>query len=712
MTVLFVLVTAAAVAAVAAAIFHALRAARAERALDHASALAADAVERRLNVLEAVGDGMYIVDDEMRIIHLNEAAEGLLRVTAGELVGRSLHEIIDPLASELIREIRDARATGVLCEHIQAFPATQSWIEIRIHPAASETIVTLRDVSERTRAQVRLQENEHRLRLVTQHVDAVLWTTDREGRFTTISGGALEQLGLDTGDIVARTSNAFVPRHVLEDVFAGTSARVESAHSEHWLRHHIEPLTGSEHTVVGAVGVSIDITELKRAQGVLVDAAHRDRLTGLPNRLALEGRLAELMGAAARSSDRFTLLFVDLDRFKTINDTLGHAVGDDVLRSVAARLQAVMRPGELVARPGGDEFIILLQQVGDAAAIEAVAKRLIRCLAPAVDVGGRQLYVSASIGAAVFPEHGADAEALIAHADSAMYRAKAMGGNRYAVFESSMEAASFDRLALENELHDAVDANQFELYYQPIVSLTSREIVGCEALIRWNHPVRGLIDPQTFIGIAEETGAIVAIDRWVLREACATVARLRRVIPDFRIAVNVSSRDLHETDLPDAVAAALADFGLAPTALAIEITETVALDDSVLPVLRRLFALGIHIALDDFGIGYSSLSYLKRLPITTLKVDRSFVQDVDTDPYDQAIVGSIVAIARALGFRVVAEGVETDAQLQRIATMGCDDAQGYHFGKAQTFSTLHGLIRQNARQKPAATVRKLLTSAS
>jgi len=651
---------------------------------------AADAVEKKLNVLETVGDGIYIVDDRLRITHVNEEAERLLRSHAGTLIGRTLDETVDPLASELVPEIREARRRGVPVERTQMFPATRTWVEIRIHAAATETLVSLRDVTKRTRAELRLRENEQRLHLVTQHVDAVLWTTDREGRFTAISGGALEELGMRADDLMARPCAELVGAKVLQAVFGGSPTRADSSHGDRWLRHHVEPLTDALGNVIGTVGVSMDITELKRAQTQLFDAAHHDRLTGLPNRLALEQKLAEAVAAASAARGRFAVLFLDLDRFKTINDTLGHSAGDDVLREVARRIAHAVRDGDVVARPGGDELIVLLPHAGDMQEIQNVAQRVLRALAVPVEAGGHALYVTASIGAAVFPAHGEQGEALIAHADAAMYRAKSMGGNRYALYDESMATITIDRLSLENDLRQAVDSGQLELHYQPVVQLATGKLVGCEALVRWRHPERGLIMPDTFIGIAEETGWIVAIDRWVLREACAAAKRMRQTVPEFRIAINMSSRDLREPDLPDAVAAALAEHDLPAQALTVEITETVVLDESVLPVLRRLHALGTDIALDDFGIGYSSLSYLKRLPISVLKIDRSFVRDVVTDPFDQAIVGSIVAIAQSLGFRVIAEGLETDAQVEHLRKLGCDEAQGYRFGKPQALDDLAG----------------------
>jgi diguanylate cyclase (GGDEF)-like protein/PAS domain S-box-containing protein len=677
---------------------------RSGAAADAARSAAADAAEKKLNILETVGDGMYILDDDLVITHANEEAERILRSTAGDLVGQRIDRIIDPLASELVPEIREARRTARGIQRTHASPATGTWIELRIHAAATETLISLRDVSERTGAELRLRESEKRLQLVTHHVDAVLWTTDREGRFTAVSGGALEELGLVAAELLAQSSETLVDASVLRDVFEGKQARLERPRADRWLRHHVEPMFDAQRNVIGAVGVTIDVTELKRAEHVLFDAAHRDRLTGLPNRLSLEGLLADTIADAERGRRGFAVLFMDLDRFKTINDTLGHNSGDDVLREVAARLQSVIREGDVVARPGGDEFIILLPRAGDATEIQAVSRRLLHALAAPMTAGGRELYVTASIGAAMYPVHGRDAESLIAHADAAMYRAKGMGGNRYSMFEASMETVTVDRLSLEHELRLAIDRDELELRFQPIVMIDTNEVVGAEALVRWRHPVRGLIAPDTFISIAEETGTVVAIDRWVLREACAAAARIRTVLPDFRMSVNVSSRDLREPDLPDVVSRALADYGLPAGALSVEVTESIALDDSVLPVLTELHALGVAVAMDDFGVGYSSLSYLKRLPISELKVDRSFVRDVVNDKYDEAIISSIVAIAHGLGFRVIAEGIEHESQLRRIAALGCDAAQGYYFGRPQTLAAFERYVCGAHSGRPALRV--------
>ena len=651
----------------------------------------ADALERQRHVLEAVADGIYVVGDDQRITLANAEAQRLLRRPAAALAGHALDEIVDPLASELLPDVRFARRTGTTVERTQTF-ASGTTIELRVKPAGRDVIVSLRDVSERARDEARMRDNDQRVRLVAQNVDAVLWTTDRDARFTSIAGGALHDLGLRAEQLVDEPSGALIAEHVLREVVAGTSVRAETARGERWLRHHVEPLRGAGGAVVGAVGVSLDITELKRTQQELFDSAHRDRLTGLPNRLSLDQRIGETIGDARRDDRRFALLFVDLDRFKTINDTLGHGAGDAVLREVALRLQATLRGGDVIARPGGDEFIILVPRVVQAAEVESVGQRLVRALALPVVAGGRELFVNASVGAAIFPDHGRTAEAVVAHADAAMYRAKALGGNRFELYDQSMAAVASERLVLENDLRHAISRHELELLYQPVVDVASRRIVGCEALARWNHGVRGVVPPATFIPIAEESGAIVALDRWALREACVTAARIRAFEPEFRVAVNFSPRGLREPDLPDVVAAMLAEHGLAGRALSVEVTEHVLLDDGILPALRRICALGVQVTIDDFGVGYSSLAYLKRLPISALKIDRAFIRDVADDAYDQAIVSSIVSVAKTLGLHVTAEGVETDEQLAFVASLGCDEVQGFRFGAPMRVESLEELL--------------------
>jgi diguanylate cyclase (GGDEF)-like protein/PAS domain S-box-containing protein len=672
---------------------------RSRTAVRRARTAADDAIERRYNVLEAMREGIYIVDADLRVTHINEEAERLLNRTADTVIGVPLEDTVDPLASELVPDIRAARRSGTAIERIHAFPALRRWIEVRILPAAAETLVSLQDVSAQTIAESQLHENAHSLQLVENNVDAVLWTVGRDGRFSAVSGGALAELGLSSGALIGQPCGLLVAEEVVRDVFMGRQVRVESVQGAHWLRHHVEPLADRDGTIVGAVGVSIDITELKRTQRQLFDAAHSDRLTGLPNRFSLEQRLQAAVLTASEDESRFALLFLDLDRFKTINDTLGHGAGDEVLREVALRLQKCVRGADFIARPGGDEFVILLSGINGIADIEFLSQRVIQTLSAPIPLRERTVYVGVSVGAAVFPDHGRDAEALTAHADAAMYRAKSAGGGSLAIYESSLQEIDAERFALEADLREALSRGEFELEYQPVVDLARQEIVGCEALLRWHHPTRGTISPDVFIPIAEASSSIVEIDRWVLREACAAAAGFRAIAPDLTISVNLSARDLREDDLGGHVASALVQYGIPANALIMEVTETAALDDAALPALVRLRELGVQIAMDDFGIGYSSLAHLKRLPVTMLKIDRTFIRDVTEDESDRAIVVSIVNIAKAFGLRVVAEGIETDEQAAFVRELGCDDGQGFRLGRSQSPADFTKLLVDTKRPR-------------
>jgi len=672
---------------------------RSRDAVRRARSAADDAVERRYNVLEAVREGIYIVDAELRVTHINEEAERLLNRTADTVIGVPLEATVDPLASELVPDIRAARRSGIAIERIHAFPALQRWIEVRIMPAAAETLVSLQDVSAQTIAESQLHENAHSLQLVENNVDAVLWTVGRDGRFSAVSGGALGELGLESAALIGQPCAALIAENVIREVFTGQHVRVESVLGAHWLRHHVEPLADRDGKIIGAVGVSIDITELKRTQRQLFDAAHSDRLTALPNRFSLEQRLQNAVASAREDGSRFALLFLDLDRFKAINDTMGHGAGDEVLREVATRLQRCVRGADFIARPGGDEFVILLTGITGMADIEFLSQRVIQTLSAPIRLPERTVYVGVSVGAAVFPDHGRDAEALTAHADAAMYRAKAAGGSSLAIYESSLQAIDAERFALEADLREALTRGELELEYQPLVDLARNEIVGCEALLRWHHPTRGVISPEIFVPLAEASSSIVEIDRWVLREACAAAAAFRAIAPDLSMSVNLSARDLREDDLGGHVASALVHHGIPAHALIMEVTETAALDDAALPALERLRELGVQIAMDDFGIGYSSLAHLKRLPITMLKIDRTFISDVTADDSDRAIVVSIVNIAKAFGLRVVAEGIETDEQATFVRDLGCDDGQGFYLGRAQSPDDFAHLLRTARRPR-------------
>jgi len=423
---------------------------------------------------------------------------------------------------------------------------------------------------------------------------------------------------------------------------------------------------------------------LQRANAELKHMVLHDVLTKLPNRLLLEDRIGQAIEASRRSDSRCAVLFVDLDRFKTVNDSLGHFYGDELLRAVADRLRAAMRSEDTVARLGGDEFVVLLRHVAQIDDAALVARKLVDIVSAPVQVHGHELCVTPSVGFSLFPDHGTNPQALITTADAAMYHVKRSGRHGARMFSPEMSTFFPDRLALETDLRKALDRRELELHYQPKYDVQSGAVTGMEALVRWRHPERGLVMPGEFVALAEETGLIIPLGQWVLREACRqNRAWQDEGLPPLRVAINISGAQLRHDDLVENVALALQETRLEPRYLEIEITESVVMQNAsnALLMLDRLSAMGIHLAVDDFGTGYSSLSYLKRFPIHSLKIDRSFIRDLSTDHNDALIVQAIIALAHSLRLQVVAEGVEDAAQLKTLQSFGSDQYQGYFSSK-------------------------------
>jgi len=431
-------------------------------------------------------------------------------------------------------------------------------------------------------------------------------------------------------------------------------------------------------------GTLVDITDRKLAEEQIEFHAYHDILTLLPNRKLFTDRLTLALAHARRSHTTLAVILLDLDNFKDINDTLGHSIGDEVLIMIAERLQSVVREGDTVARLGGDEFTLLLSDLLDTQNAARIAEKLLHAIDQPLSIGSRQLYVTASIGIALYPNDGTDAETLVKNADSALYRAKDLGRNNYQLCTPELKVRAQERLVMENSLREAFERKEFVVYYQPVVSLVTGRTCGMEALVRWNHPERGLIQPDEFIPIAEDTRLIVPLGEWVLRTACRQAMEWRALGLTFnRVSVNLSPRQFQQKDLIAMVTSALQDCGLDPRSLELEITETAAMQnaDIAAEALHELRASGVTIAMDDFGTGYSSLTYLKRFPIDTVKIDKSFVRDIETSTGDAAIVSAVIRIARILGLRVVAEGVESEEQLSFLRKKRCQEMQGYLFSR-------------------------------
>jgi len=440
------------------------------------------------------------------------------------------------------------------------------------------------------------------------------------------------------------------------------------------------PLKDPEGRTVGLLGTYEDITARKEVEARIQFLAQRDSLTGLPNRALFNDRLQHAIAQAERAERLLGLMFLDLDRFKDINDTLGHHLGDELLVQVAERLRGCMRESDTVARLGGDEFTVILELLNNVDEGAAVARKILDSFQTPFRLGGQTVYVSTSIGLALYPLAGRGAEALIRNADTAMYRAKEAGRNRYRLYSADMHAGARQRLETENQLRHALDGDQFTNWYQPQYELDSGRLTGFEALLRWRHPERGLLLPENFLSTLEETGMIVAVGEWVLREACRQAAEWRDLgWEPARIAVNLSTRQFNDPELLSKIMAALEAVRLEPERLELEITETCLIQDyhaadSVLNALRKA---GVRVALDDFGTGYSSMNYLKHFSLDALKIDRSFIKDLPDDGDSIAITDAIIALARSLHLRVVAEGVESRDQLDHLRSQGGDGVQGF-----------------------------------
>ena len=579
---------------------------------------------------------------------------------------------------------------------------------LTIQGVISAMIVLISDLSEKdlvelTQSRDQLARSEERFSLAARGANDGLWDWDLLDGTTYFSPRWATILGLQPDDLLG-TMEEWLSRVHPEDIEAlraefsshqaGTSPHFQHVHRVahkdglyRWVLARGLAVRDPNGRAIRVAGSLTDITDRKRDEEQLLHDAFHDHLTGLPNRALFLNRLAHSVARARRRPDElFAVLFLDLDGFKVVNDSLGHFLGDELLVEVARRLEECVRPGDTVARLGGDEFTVLLESIGVTGEAEVVARRIREAMQPSFNLGGQEVSTSTSIGIALSSGGYGRPEDLIRDADTAMYSAKADGRAGVRIFDRTMHEDAVARLKLEHDLNKAVSEGQFRLYYQPIVSLTSGRISGFEALLRWQHPERGLVFPDEFIGVAEETGVIEELGWWVLDEACAAAASWRREHPEFaelRMNVNLSGRQFRVTDLADRVVGIIRSHGLSTGSLRLEITETVVMEDAQASreVLADLQGQGVGICIDDFGTGYSSLNYLHAFDVDVLKIDRSFVRRI-TREHRPEIIGTILELSRSLGLSVTAEGVETREQLLQLRELNCDLGQGYYFARA------------------------------
>ncbi len=556
-----------------------------------------------------------------------------------------------------------------------------------------------------------LRESEERFRSLTVLSSDMYWEQDEQFRFTSMSGTGSRRLNVKTFPTIGKKRweqnylnmnadqwaehiavlEARKPFHDME------LCRPDEAGKQIWISISGEPMFDRSGTFKGYRGVGKDITERKHDEERIQFLANHDALTSLPNRVMFGEVLNLAIQNARRYHRNFAVLFIDLDRFKIINDTLGHEAGDKLLQEMGTRLTQTVRSSDVVARLGGDEFVVLIQEASEPKQVAAVARKILSALVKPMSMQGQECRVTASIGICMYPAEAQDEQSLMKYADIAMYRAKEDGKNNYKFYSEEINIHSFERLALETSLRRGMERNEFFLHYQAKLDLHTGQITGVEALVRWQHPELGMVPPMQFIPLAEETGLIVPIGRWVLRTACAqNVAWQREGLPPLRMAVNLSARQFADENLLEDIAAALKDSEMKSELLELELTESMVMQnaDRAGKVLAEIKKLGVRLAIDDFGVGYSSLTHLKRFPIDTLKVDRSFIRDLPQNAEDRAITEAIIAMGKSLKLTVVAEGVETLEQETFLRDHACDETQGFYFSKPIASDQFAELLRR------------------
>ncbi|MFC5547729.1 EAL domain-containing protein [Massilia aerilata] len=567
------------------------------------------------------------------------------------------------------------------------------------------------DVLARKRTEKALQESEQRFRQLVAMSSDWYWEQDERLRFVALTGHFTEKSGIAVGRILGRTRAEIVGGLADSDAGREHIAAIEAREpfknleyrllddngEERWYCVSGQPMFDDSGRFTGYRGTGSDITARKLTEQRVHHVAQHDVLTGLPNRSLLQDRLEQAVAYANRSGHPVWVMLIDLDRFKFVNDSMGHKAGDVLLMTVAARLRGSLRDTDTVARLSGDEFVVILSQHEDQPLTGDIVQRVMDSVAQPVMLGPKEFFVTCSIGVAAYPSDGTPAESLIEHADIAMYRAKKLGRNNFQFYTPAMNEESLERVRIESALRNALERNEFVLHYQPQVDLKTGQIVGMEALIRWKHPELGMVPPTRFIGVAEDTGLIVPIGAWVMRTACAQNKAWQDAgLGNLRVAVNLSARQFSAAELLPGIEQVLAETGLEPSCLELELTESLFMSDvtPAVDLLHRMKSLGVKLSIDDFGTGYSSFSYLSRFPIDVLKIDRSFVNDITHDANDAAIVASIITLAHNLRLSVIAEGVETAEQLDYLRQQGCDEMQGYYFSRPLPAQDFEQLLRQ------------------
>jgi len=637
-------------------------------------------------------------------LYTNPAFESLTGLSG--MIGKRVTDAIpgiretDPLSLEVYGRVARGGKPEKFETHVEALG---TWFSVTVYSPKPEHFVAIFDViTEHKQVERDLLLANERLSLAQRTAAAGVWDWDI-GKGTLIwSDEFFRLLGLDPTTAVAsfdtwrRTVHPDDLQRAEEVIMASIRNHaplfneyriVLPTGAVRWINAVGDTTYGADGNAQRMIGICIDATERKQAEAQIQFLAHHDHLTRLPNRFVAMERLKMTMAYADRAKENVALLFLDLDHFKAINDSLGHNMGDLLLVEVARRLQTCLRESDTVSRQGGDEFLVILTNIHDLTAVTDSAARIVNALAAPYEIDGHALAVTVSVGIAIYPNDAKDTQTLMQRADTAMYHAKATGGNEFTFFSEQMNVAVAETQAIRSELRQALAGGEFALHYQPQIDLASGRILGAEALLRWHSPRRGLMLPDEFISIAEDCGLIVPIGDWVLQEACRQAVHWQQAgLPELTVAVNLSAMQFRRGNLQQSVVQALSASGLAPDLLELELTESILITEAEFAreTLRNLRSLGIRFAIDDFGTGYSSLAYLKRFPIDKLKIAQTFVQGMDSNPEDAAIVHAVIQMARALKLKTIAEGAETAKTIEHLRLHHCDEVQGDYYSQPLT----------------------------
>ncbi|MDD5171087.1 MAG: EAL domain-containing protein, partial [Syntrophales bacterium] len=676
-----------------------------------------------------VDDVIFVLDMNMNYTYISPSVKILRGYEPEELMKLSARETLTPaswdLAARTLAEVMELeksepkeRSTArTLQLEMKRKDGTTVWTEVKFSIIRDENqqpvniIGLTRDITERKQAEEILQKSEERYRILVEYASDMIFRTDESGHFTFINSVMTHVTGYTEDEIIGKHYKMLVRPDKFKEVmklFARQyENRVQNTYQEFpiitkdgqeiWIGENTQLLV-EDGRVSGFQAVARDITERRRMEGEIQFLATHDSLTGLPNRLMFSQILNQAIHSAKRHQRQFAVLFLDLDRFKIINDTMGHEAGDLLLKEIAARLKQTLRAVDVVGRLGGDEFIILIEEVKELSQVVILADKILAAILRPITLMGKECRITASIGICMYPKDAEDEQSLMKNADIAMYLGKEEGKNNYQFYSKDIQSKSLERLSIETNLRGALERNEFSLHYQAQVDFKTNEIKGVEALLRWHNPYLGSVTPTQFIPVAEEFGLIIPIGRWVLKTACAqNVAWQKQGLPAVCMSVNLTRRQLMDENLINDIRTALNESGMASNLLELDITEGMVMHNTklIISILAKIKSMGVRLAIDDFGTGYSSLAQIKEFPIDTLKVDRSFIRKIPKDIENKAITEAIIAMGKTLGLNVVAEGVETLEQMNFLREHSCDEMQGFYFSKPIMPEQFADLLRKH-----------------